>query len=89
MLLSYQAEPSKKPSNWRKKHEDFIATIRAAKALTQVMKDGGPLPPPPPPSYDPGSKQSYWEFNQETDSEEKEMWVEEERTSDETVNVMS
>ncbi|KAM6977687.1 zinc finger C2HC domain-containing protein 1A [Aplochiton taeniatus] len=45
--------PPKKPSNWRRKHEDFIATIRAAKGLTQVMKDGGPLPPPPPPSYDP------------------------------------
>ncbi|XP_038142734.1 zinc finger C2HC domain-containing protein 1A isoform X2 [Cyprinodon tularosa] len=48
-----KAEPPKKPSNWRKKHEDFIATIRAAKAATQVVKDGGPLPPPPPPSYDP------------------------------------
>ncbi|XP_068160643.1 zinc finger C2HC domain-containing protein 1A-like [Antennarius striatus] len=48
-----QAEPLKKPSNWRKKHEDFIATIRAAKTFTQVKKDGGPLPPPPPPTYDP------------------------------------
>ncbi|XP_068199996.1 zinc finger C2HC domain-containing protein 1A isoform X2 [Antennarius striatus] len=48
-----KAEPPKKPSNWRKKHEDFINTIRAAKTLTQVMKDGGPLPPPPPPTYDP------------------------------------
>ncbi|XP_029001365.1 zinc finger C2HC domain-containing protein 1A isoform X2 [Betta splendens] len=48
-----KAEPPKKPSNWRKKHEDFIATIRAAKNLTQVIKDGGPLPPPPPPTYDP------------------------------------
>uniref|UniRef100_A0A8C7ZPY4 Zinc finger C2HC domain-containing protein 1A n=1 Tax=Oryzias sinensis TaxID=183150 RepID=A0A8C7ZPY4_9TELE len=46
-------KPPKKQSNWRKKHEDFIATIRAAKSLTQVMKEGGPLPPPPPPSYDP------------------------------------
>ncbi|KAK9527893.1 hypothetical protein VZT92_014415 [Zoarces viviparus] len=46
-------EPPKKPSNWRKKHDDFIATIRAAKVITQVMKDGGPLPPPPPPTYDP------------------------------------
>ncbi|XP_062297738.1 zinc finger C2HC domain-containing protein 1A [Scomber scombrus] len=50
---SGKAEPPKKPSNWRKKHDDFIATIRAAKAVTQVMKDGGPLPPPPPPTYDP------------------------------------
>ncbi|XP_030612399.1 zinc finger C2HC domain-containing protein 1A isoform X2 [Archocentrus centrarchus] len=48
-----KAEPPKKPSNWRKKHADFIATIRAAKVLNQVMKDGGPLPPPPPPTYDP------------------------------------
>ncbi|KAF5897489.1 zinc finger C2HC domain-containing protein 1A isoform X1, partial [Clarias magur] len=46
-------EPPKKVSNWRRKHEEFIATIRAAKGLDQVMKDGGPLPPPPPPSYDP------------------------------------
>ncbi|XP_074549879.1 zinc finger C2HC domain-containing protein 1A isoform X2 [Halichoeres trimaculatus] len=51
--LKPKPEPPKKQSNWRKKHEDFIATIRAAKGLTQVMKDGGPLPPPPPPSYDP------------------------------------
>ncbi|XP_031439681.1 zinc finger C2HC domain-containing protein 1A isoform X2 [Clupea harengus] len=51
--LKPKAEPPKKQSNWRRKHEDFIATIRAAKGLTQVMKDGGPLPPPPPPSYDP------------------------------------
>ncbi|XP_060920883.1 zinc finger C2HC domain-containing protein 1A isoform X1 [Labrus mixtus] len=48
-----KAEPPKKPSNWRKKHQDFIATIRAAKNITQAMKDGGPLPPPPPPTYDP------------------------------------
>ncbi|XP_037612869.1 zinc finger C2HC domain-containing protein 1A isoform X1 [Sebastes umbrosus] len=46
-------EPPKKQSNWRKKHEDFIATIRAAKNITQVLKEGGPLPPPPPPTYDP------------------------------------
>lgn len=46
-------EAPKKQSNWRKKHEDFIATIRAAKNVTQVMKEGGPLPPPPPPTYDP------------------------------------
>ncbi|CAL8293037.1 unnamed protein product [Lota lota] len=51
--IKAKAEPPKKPSNWRRKHEDFIATIRAAKGLTQVIKEGGPLPPPPPPSYDP------------------------------------
>ncbi|XP_048832121.1 zinc finger C2HC domain-containing protein 1A isoform X2 [Brienomyrus brachyistius] len=50
---SDKAEPPKKQSNWRRKHQEFIATIRAAKGLTQVMKEGGPLPPPPPPSYDP------------------------------------
>ncbi|XP_033988387.1 zinc finger C2HC domain-containing protein 1A isoform X1 [Trematomus bernacchii] len=50
---SGKAEPLKKPSNWRKKHEDFIATIRAAKGIDQVLKDGGPLPPPPPATYDP------------------------------------
>uniref|UniRef100_A0A8C5WJX3 Zinc finger C2HC domain-containing protein 1A n=1 Tax=Leptobrachium leishanense TaxID=445787 RepID=A0A8C5WJX3_9ANUR len=46
-------EQPKKPSNWRRKHEDFIATIRAARGLTQTLKEGGELPPPPPPSYDP------------------------------------
>ncbi|XP_057178460.1 zinc finger C2HC domain-containing protein 1A isoform X1 [Triplophysa rosa] len=50
---SDKPEPPKKQSNWRRKHEEFVATIRAAKGLTQVMKAGGPLPPPPPPSYDP------------------------------------
>ncbi|XP_052398371.1 zinc finger C2HC domain-containing protein 1A-like [Carassius gibelio] len=52
-ISSNKPEPPKKQSNWRRKHEEFIATIRAAKGLNQVMKDGGPLPPPPPPSYDP------------------------------------
>ncbi|KAM9308397.1 zinc finger C2HC domain-containing protein 1A [Gastrophryne carolinensis] len=51
--LKPRPEPPKKPSNWRRKHEDFIATIRAAKGLTQIIKEGGELPPPPPPSYDP------------------------------------
>lgn len=50
---SVKAEPPKKPNNWRKKHEDFIASIRAARGISQGMKDGEPLPPPPPPSYDP------------------------------------
>ncbi|CAN9506139.1 unnamed protein product [Ophioblennius macclurei] len=48
-----KAEPPKKPSNWRKKHEDFIAAIRASKKISQIIKDGGPLPPPPPPTVDP------------------------------------
>ncbi|XP_019749277.1 zinc finger C2HC domain-containing protein 1A isoform X1 [Hippocampus comes] len=50
---SHKAEPPKKPSNWRKKHEDFIAAIQASKASMRAMKEGAPLPPPPPPSYDP------------------------------------
>ncbi|KAM9643685.1 zinc finger C2HC domain-containing protein 1A isoform 4-T4 [Morphnus guianensis] len=49
--LKPRPEPPKKPSNWRRKHEEFIATIRAAKGLN--LKEGGKLPPPPPPSYDP------------------------------------
>lgn len=52
----FQPEPPKKQSNWRKKHEDFIATIRAAKSYSHVTQDGGPLPPPPPPTYDPGER---------------------------------
>uniref|UniRef100_A0A8C2IU25 Zinc finger C2HC domain-containing protein 1A n=1 Tax=Cyprinus carpio TaxID=7962 RepID=A0A8C2IU25_CYPCA len=49
-------KPIKPKSNWQRKHEEFIVTIRAAKGLNQFLKDGGPLPPPPPPSYDPGKK---------------------------------
>ncbi|XP_044538383.1 zinc finger C2HC domain-containing protein 1A [Gracilinanus agilis] len=51
--LKPRPEPPKKQSNWRRKHEEFIATIRAAKGLDQALKEGGKLPPPPPPSYDP------------------------------------
>ncbi|XP_041045729.1 zinc finger C2HC domain-containing protein 1A isoform X1 [Carcharodon carcharias] len=51
--LKSRPEPPKKPSNWRIKHENFIATIRAAKKISQTMKEGGALPPPPPPLYDP------------------------------------
>ncbi|XP_077126813.1 zinc finger C2HC domain-containing protein 1A isoform X1 [Ranitomeya variabilis] len=51
--IKAKLEPPKKQSNWRRKHEDFIATIRAAKGLDQIIKEGGELPPPPPPSYDP------------------------------------
>uniref|UniRef100_A0A8D8QK99 Zinc finger C2HC domain-containing protein 1C n=1 Tax=Cacopsylla melanoneura TaxID=428564 RepID=A0A8D8QK99_9HEMI len=38
-------------SNWRKKHEEFIANIRAAKQAQDFIKNGGDvrdLPPPPP-----------------------------------------
>nr|XP_014276820.1 uncharacterized protein LOC106681161 [Halyomorpha halys] len=51
-----QAKPTKsvalKPkSDWRKKHEEFIATIRAAKQVQDHLAKGGSLkdlPPPPP-----------------------------------------
>ncbi|XP_072896148.1 zinc finger C2HC domain-containing protein 1A isoform X2 [Hemitrygon akajei] len=51
--LKPRPEPPKKPSNWRQKHESFIATIRAAKKATLIIKEGGTPPPPPPPLYDP------------------------------------
>ncbi|XP_072427438.1 zinc finger C2HC domain-containing protein 1A [Chiloscyllium punctatum] len=51
--LKPKPEPPKKPSTWRLKHENFIATIRAAKKMSKTMRDGGSLPPPPPPLYDP------------------------------------
>jgi hypothetical protein len=43
-----------KKSDWRKKHEEFIRTIRAAKEYqAHVAKGGNPadLPPPPPSDY--------------------------------------
>lgn len=48
-----KAEPPKKPNNWRQKHDDFIASIRASKVAFQAVKEGKELPPPPPPTYDP------------------------------------
>ncbi|XP_037135214.1 zinc finger C2HC domain-containing protein 1A isoform X2 [Syngnathus acus] len=48
-----KAEPPKKPSNWRKKHEDFLAVLKASKASARAVKEGGPLPPPPAPTFDP------------------------------------
>ncbi|XP_069477345.1 zinc finger C2HC domain-containing protein 1A isoform X2 [Ambystoma mexicanum] len=51
--LKPKPEPPKKQSNWRRKHEEFIATIRAAKGVDKILKVGGELPPPPPPTYDP------------------------------------
>ncbi|XP_018320866.1 zinc finger C2HC domain-containing protein 1C isoform X4 [Agrilus planipennis] len=42
-------------ANWRKRHEEFIATIRAAKVTQAHLAKGGKLSdlPPPPPSYNP------------------------------------
>ncbi|XP_037135215.1 zinc finger C2HC domain-containing protein 1A isoform X3 [Syngnathus acus] len=51
--LKPKAEPPKKPSNWRKKHEDFLAVLKASKASARAVKEGGPLPPPPAPTFDP------------------------------------
>lgn len=44
-----------KKSNWRKKHEEFIAAIRAAKEVQAHLAKGGKLSdlPPPPPSENP------------------------------------
>ena len=41
-----------KKGNWRKKHEEFIAAIRAAKEMQAHLARGGKLSdlPPPPPS---------------------------------------
>ena len=42
---------TKPKSDWRKKHEDFIASIRAAKKVKEHLAKGGKLsdlPPPPP-----------------------------------------
>ncbi|TKC50922.1 hypothetical protein EI555_019832, partial [Monodon monoceros] len=43
--LKPRPEPPKEPSNWRRKHEEFIATVRAAKGLGQALKEGGKRPP--------------------------------------------
>ncbi|XP_022210946.1 zinc finger C2HC domain-containing protein 1C isoform X2 [Drosophila obscura] len=44
-----------KKSNWRKKHEEFIQTIRSAKQAQAHVARGGKLSdlPPPPPSENP------------------------------------
>ncbi|XP_070156917.1 serine-rich adhesin for platelets isoform X2 [Polyergus mexicanus] len=52
---SLKKQETKKPqvkSDWRRKHEDFINTIRSAKQLQAYLAAGGSLKdlPPPPPS---------------------------------------
>lgn len=44
-----------KKNNWRQKHEEFIAAIRAAKQVQVHLAKGGKLSdlPPPPPSENP------------------------------------
>uniref|UniRef100_UPI00398E9967 zinc finger C2HC domain-containing protein 1A isoform X2 n=1 Tax=Pristiophorus japonicus TaxID=55135 RepID=UPI00398E9967 len=51
--LKPRPELPKKQSNWRRKHDNFIATIRAAKKISQTTTEGGTPPKPPPPLYDP------------------------------------
>jgi zinc-finger of a C2HC-type len=48
-------ESKAKSGNWRKKHEEFIAAIRAAKEVQAHLARGGKLSdlPPPPPSENP------------------------------------
>nr|CAD7586399.1 unnamed protein product [Timema genevievae] len=53
---SKSSRPQKdtKKADWRRKHEDFIATIRAAKQAQAHIAAGGKvsdLPPPPPSDY--------------------------------------
>lgn len=48
-----QSTATTSKSNWRRNHEDFVNTIRAARGVSVALKTGGPLPPPPPPSENP------------------------------------
>ena len=34
----------KKKNNWKQQHEQFVASIRAAREVTQAMSKGAPLP---------------------------------------------
>lgn len=53
-LAAATGTPSKK-SDWRRKHEEFIAAIRSAKQVQVYLAKGGKLSdlPPPPPSENP------------------------------------
>lgn len=48
-------DPKPKKSSWRTQHENFIASIRQAKAVQKHLASGGKLSdlPPPPPSENP------------------------------------
>ncbi|XP_059160336.1 zinc finger C2HC domain-containing protein 1C-like [Physella acuta] len=52
---SRKPEPPKKKSNWRAHHEQFIESLRYAKKVTQIEKEGGDLRSlaPPPTTVDP------------------------------------
>lgn len=47
--------PATKKGDWRRKHEEFIQAIRAAKEVQAHLARGGKLSdlPPPPPSENP------------------------------------
>jgi hypothetical protein len=53
-IIAFKCRPylqGQKKSDWRKKREDFIATLRAAKEAQRHLAAGGSLkdlPPPPP-----------------------------------------
>lgn len=51
-LKIYFFQPNKK-SDWRRKHEEFVKTIRAARGATAAIKQGKEPPPPPEPTYNP------------------------------------
>lgn len=53
-VFLFQKPKSLMQTNWRKKHEEFINSIRAAKEMQAHLKKGGKLsdlPPPPPSDY--------------------------------------
>lgn len=53
--LTATTSPPPKRSDWRRKHEEFIAAIRSAKQVQVHLAKGGKLSdlPPPPPSENP------------------------------------
>lgn len=42
-----------KKADWRRKHEEFVNTIRQSRGVTKAIQDGTALPPPPPPAENP------------------------------------
>lgn len=60
IIINFQSEVTPKKNNWKKKHEDFINTIRAARGVTAAIKSGAPLPPPPAPTINPGKGIDEW-----------------------------
>ncbi|XP_070533918.1 zinc finger C2HC domain-containing protein 1B-like isoform X2 [Ptychodera flava] len=49
-----QPEPKQQSkNNWRAKHEEFLASLKAARGVSHAMKTGAPLPPPPKATINP------------------------------------